>query len=596
MQEQTSIFAGKGGFDITVGEHTQLDGAVIASTATADKNTLDTGTLGFSNIENKTDFKADHQGVVLSSGGPVGSDLLSNLGGIAPTGMSNDVHAKGTTQAAVSDGHITIPDTDKQQQNVTDLSRDVEHANNALSPIFDKEKEQNRLREINLIGDIGNQVADIARTQGKIAEEKALKDPKAIQAAKDALAENGNLTPTNKQLVEQIRNTASASYGTGSDLQRAIQAATAITQGLTGGNLGQALAGGSAPYLAHEISKYLPADQSLGANLIAHAVLGAVVGHFSGNATVGAVSAFTAEAAAPAIIKAMGWDKDSLTEKQKQTVSALATLAAGLAGGLVGDSSSSAVAGAQAGKNAVENNYLSAKQIDDFAARAKGCDARGDCNQIVKEMEGLSLKQRNELIVTCASDAAACKEKYGDIPANSMLVHEAIDRALGEDIPWSMKNDLSVLLLQQMDESGIVNSTEFAQKLQTIYGLDSQKAEILAAAAMTTVTGGAGKYQPNKGAVGNMNEFLKQPGFGNQIQDNSRKTNQMFQGQSVYQAKGDVGTYISKGDKYYLDVLHKNHIEVFDSNRNIKAVLNLDGTINQDKTNKAVVEGRKLPK
>ncbi|EQB2070204.1 VENN motif pre-toxin domain-containing protein, partial [Yersinia enterocolitica] len=180
----------------------------------------------------------------------------------------------------------------------------------------------------------------------------------AIQAAKDALAENGNLTPTDKQLVEQIRNTASASYGTGSDLQRAIQAATAITQGLTGGNLGQALAGGSAPYLAHEISKYLPADQSLGANLMAHAVLGAVVGHFNGNATVGAISAFTAEAAAPAIIKAMGWDKDSLTEKQKQTVSALATLAAGLAGGLVGDSSSSAVAGAQVGKNAVENNLL----------------------------------------------------------------------------------------------------------------------------------------------------------------------------------------------------------------------------------------------
>ncbi|MGE4777525.1 hemagglutinin, partial [Yersinia enterocolitica] len=93
--------------------------------------------------------------------------------------MSNDGHAEGTTQAAVSDGLITIRDTDKQQQNVTDLSRDAEHANNALSPIFDKEKEQNRLREINLIGEIGNQVADIARTQGKIAEEKALKDPQA---------------------------------------------------------------------------------------------------------------------------------------------------------------------------------------------------------------------------------------------------------------------------------------------------------------------------------------------------------------------------------------------------------------------------------
>ena len=27
VEEQTGIFAGKGGFDVTVGEHTQLDGA-----------------------------------------------------------------------------------------------------------------------------------------------------------------------------------------------------------------------------------------------------------------------------------------------------------------------------------------------------------------------------------------------------------------------------------------------------------------------------------------------------------------------------------------------------------------------------------------
>ncbi|MCB5300607.1 VENN motif pre-toxin domain-containing protein, partial [Yersinia intermedia] len=116
----------------------------------------------------------------------------------------------------------------------------------------------------------------------------------------------------------------------------------------------------------------LPADQNQTANLMAHAVLGAVVGHFNGNATVGAVSAFTAEAAAPAIINAMGWDKDHLTEQQKQTVSALGTLAAGLAGGLVGDSSNSAVAGAQAGKNAVENNALGNKKgcgLDPLACR-----------------------------------------------------------------------------------------------------------------------------------------------------------------------------------------------------------------------------------
>ncbi|MBZ9023074.1 hemagglutinin repeat-containing protein, partial [Escherichia coli] len=40
VAEQTGMFAGDGGFDITVGRHTQLDGAVIASTATPDKNHL----------------------------------------------------------------------------------------------------------------------------------------------------------------------------------------------------------------------------------------------------------------------------------------------------------------------------------------------------------------------------------------------------------------------------------------------------------------------------------------------------------------------------------------------------------------------------
>nr|WP_308003918.1 VENN motif pre-toxin domain-containing protein [Yersinia pestis] len=39
-----------------------------------------------------------------------------------------------------------------------------------------------------------------------------------------------------------------------------------------------------------------------------------------------------------------------LSETEKQTISALSTLAAGLAGGLTGDSSADAVAGAQAGK------------------------------------------------------------------------------------------------------------------------------------------------------------------------------------------------------------------------------------------------------
>ncbi|HFV9182017.1 TPA: hemolysin, partial [Yersinia enterocolitica] len=81
------------------------------------------------------------------------------MGGGVPIVGGNSGDASSTTHAAISDGTITVRDTEKQQQNVADLSRDVEHANNALSPIFDKEKEQNRLREAQLIGEIGSQVS-----------------------------------------------------------------------------------------------------------------------------------------------------------------------------------------------------------------------------------------------------------------------------------------------------------------------------------------------------------------------------------------------------------------------------------------------------
>ncbi|MBT0731747.1 hemagglutinin, partial [Rosenbergiella nectarea subsp. apis] len=69
VQEQTGIFAGQGGFTIEVGQHTQLQGAVIGSTAVAENNRLHTGTLGFEDIRNHAQYKVEHQSVGLSTGG-----------------------------------------------------------------------------------------------------------------------------------------------------------------------------------------------------------------------------------------------------------------------------------------------------------------------------------------------------------------------------------------------------------------------------------------------------------------------------------------------------------------------------------------------
>lgn len=119
--------------------------------------------------------------------------------------------------------------------------------------------------------------------------------------------------------------------------------------------MAKALAGASAPYLAEVIKKSTGDNQA--ANLMAHAVLGAVIGQINGNsALAGASGAVMGEYIAQQMYP--GIKREDLTEDQRQTISALGTLAAGLAGGLAGNSTADAVAGAQAGKNAVENNEL----------------------------------------------------------------------------------------------------------------------------------------------------------------------------------------------------------------------------------------------
>jgi filamentous hemagglutinin len=278
--------------------------------------------------------------------------VLSNSNNLSLAGANNSGHAEGTSQAAVSEGNITIRDQASQQQDIAELSRDTEHANGSIGPIFDKEKEQNRLKEVQLIGEIGGQAMDIIRTQGD------------INGLEEALKRHPEL----KDNAEALRNTDTyqaemQKYGTGSDLQKAAQAVTAALQGLAGGNISQALAGGMNPYVAEQIKKYTGGNDS--ANVLAHAVWGAIAAEMSGNsAAAGAAGAAGGELAARYLAeKLYGADTADkiakLSEEQKQNISSLSTLAAGLAGGVSGDSTANALAGAQAGKNAAENNALS---------------------------------------------------------------------------------------------------------------------------------------------------------------------------------------------------------------------------------------------
>ncbi|EPO1234294.1 VENN motif pre-toxin domain-containing protein, partial [Escherichia coli] len=393
------MFAGDSGFDITVGRHTQLDGAVIASTATPDKNHLDTGTLGFSDLHNEADYKVSHSGISLSGGGSFGDKFQGNMPGGMISAGGHSGHAEGTTQAAVAEGTITIRDRDNQKQNLADLSRDPAHANDSISPIFDKEKEQRRLQTVGLISDIGSQVADIARTQGEL---------NALKAAKEATGETLPANATEKQRQEylaKLRDTQAyrnemAKYGTGSEIQRGIQAATAALQGLVGGNLAGALAGASAPELAHLLKS---TEKYPAVNAIAHAILGGAAAAMQGhNVAAGAAGAATGELAARAIAGMLypGVKQSDLSEEQKQTISTLATVSAGLAGGLTGNSTASVAVGAQSGKNAVENNALSLPSgMVSYGQAVSSWNQYADANNLTPEQKqaGLDKIAKGEL-------------------------------------------------------------------------------------------------------------------------------------------------------------------------------------------------------
>ena len=346
----------------------------------------------------------------ISTGGGIGGQFAGNMANGMLAGLNDSGSADSTTKAAVSEGTIVIRDPSKQKQDVADLSRDVANANPGLDVIFDKEKEQNRLKAAQLIGEIGAQAGDIARTQGQIAGMKAQQDPAALQAAREQLAVSGK-PYTEADISQRAYDNAMKPFGTGSSLQQGISAVTAAVQGLSGGNLAQAISGASAPYLAekiHELTTDANGKVNVQANLMAHAVLGAVTSYAAGNAALaGASGAVMGEYIAQQLYP--GVKRSDLSEEQRQTISALGTLAAGLAGGVVGDSTADAVAGAQAGKNAVENNHLHTAEARALDKELSDCKASGgDCQAVINKYIDISNKNSKELAEACTGGGVAC--------------------------------------------------------------------------------------------------------------------------------------------------------------------------------------------
>ncbi|AIS90125.1 hemagglutinin repeat-containing protein [Burkholderia pseudomallei] len=146
VKEQAGIQAGSGGFDVTVKGNTDLKGAYIGSTADASKNSLTTGTLTTSDIENHSHYSANSAGFsagasVGVSTKAVGPSSVSGSGGVTPMVFQNDSgDQSATTKSAVSAGTINITKPGEQTQDVANLNRDTTNLNGTVSKTPDVQK------------------------------------------------------------------------------------------------------------------------------------------------------------------------------------------------------------------------------------------------------------------------------------------------------------------------------------------------------------------------------------------------------------------------------------------------------------------------
>jgi filamentous hemagglutinin len=94
--------------------------------------------------------------------------------------------------------------------------------------------------------------------------------------------------------------------------------------------------------------------------------------------------------------------------------------------------------------------------------------------------------------------------------------------------------------------------------------------------------------------VDNMTQFFSSTKLGKALQEVSTKKN--IGGRSVYIISETNTLGINKGYYYYLDHLHKDHLEVFDKQGKFVKAINLDGKLNKAKTAWGLKEGRTIYK
>lgn len=281
VTEQSGIRVGADGFNINVHGNTDLKGGIIASTADISKNTLTTGTLTFSDIENQSSYDAKSSGI--GAGGSVGNGgnnyattgttSVPNSGGITPSLSQHDSGSdSASARSAIAAGTINVTDQANQTQDLANLSRDTSNTNGTINNTPDLnnllDKQSDTMSAAAAAGQaVARRIGDYA--QLKYDEAQANGDQAGMNAWRDGGTARAEMQSAGAALV------AGLGGGAGTAVAGAVGAGAASLAAGKLNDLSDAIAGASPTGNAEM-------DKALG-NIVANAVATSA-GYVAGNA------------------------------------------------------------------------------------------------------------------------------------------------------------------------------------------------------------------------------------------------------------------------------------------------------------------------
>ena len=390
--EQSGIFTGDGGLDLTAGGKTTLIGGAITTTAAArdaGRNNYESlGGIETQDIKNTTSYdgNAIQVGVSIGSTDNKPQASMNGLGYGKDSDSDNSVTRAGITGIAGSQDITT--DNRAEYAGILENSFDAGRVNEELgaqveiTQAFDQER-----RKIK---------TEINAKEQKLRKEAEEQGQLGNTTARDKLIEQADKVQNQGLLFDAI---SGAIYGPNSN-------------GATG-----YAAKAASPFVASQIGTYFKAnevvnsidggdrsEQGSAAHILAQGVLGAAISYATGNdAVTGGISAGAGEATAPVLSKFLYGSSDptKLTAEQKDTISAITSVLGAGIGATTGSANDAANA-AETSKVAVEDNYYyadlknihkaSKKQVERIyniqksSFEGKCRSAGGDCNDVIQKM------------------------------------------------------------------------------------------------------------------------------------------------------------------------------------------------------------------